>query len=200
MVDPLFQRVLVNECRSRKIPVIFDEVFTGFWRLGVEVIPLNECYSLIFKIVFHILHQFTCLISSLYFFPQTAAELIHCVPDIACFGKLLTGGIIPLAVTLATNAVFDSFIGDSKVLSVFLEDFLLWVGQTSNLKLLFYLVLVRMEWIDYHIDITYKFYKLGTSGKSLTLSNKMPSSYQSAHNFLSYWYCVLTNQSSWIVF
>ncbi|KAG4970089.1 hypothetical protein JHK82_035785 [Glycine max] len=89
MVDPLFQRVLVNECRSRKIPVIFDEVFTGFWRLGVE----------------------------------TAVELIHCVPDIACFGKLLTGGIIPLAVTLATNAVFDSFIGDSKVLQIFLEDF-----------------------------------------------------------------------------
>ncbi|KAK7265291.1 hypothetical protein RJT34_32909 [Clitoria ternatea] len=81
MVDPLFQRVLVNECRSRKIPVIFDEVFTGFWRLGVE----------------------------------TAVDLIHCVPDIACFGKLMTGGIIPLAVTLATNAVFDSFIGDSKL-------------------------------------------------------------------------------------
>jgi adenosylmethionine-8-amino-7-oxononanoate aminotransferase len=38
MIDPLFQRVLVSECRSRKIPVIFDEVFTGFWRLGVEVI------------------------------------------------------------------------------------------------------------------------------------------------------------------
>lgn len=37
MVDPLFQRILVNECRSRKIPVIFDEVFTGFWRLGTEV-------------------------------------------------------------------------------------------------------------------------------------------------------------------
>lgn len=37
MVDPLFQRVLVNECRSKKIPVIFDEVFTGFWRLGREV-------------------------------------------------------------------------------------------------------------------------------------------------------------------
>lgn len=81
MIDPLFQRVLVHECRSRKIPVIFDEVFTGFWRLGVE----------------------------------TTAELIHCVPDIACFGKLMTGGIIPLSVTLATNAVFDSFMGDSKL-------------------------------------------------------------------------------------
>jgi len=30
MIDPLFQRVLVSECRSQKIPVIFDEVFTGF--------------------------------------------------------------------------------------------------------------------------------------------------------------------------
>lgn len=37
MVDPLFQRVLVRECRSLKVPVIFDEVFTGFWRLGAEV-------------------------------------------------------------------------------------------------------------------------------------------------------------------
>ncbi|XP_020227432.1 bifunctional dethiobiotin synthetase/7,8-diamino-pelargonic acid aminotransferase, mitochondrial isoform X1 [Cajanus cajan] len=81
MIDPLFQHVLVRECRSRKIPVIFDEVFTGFWRLGVE----------------------------------TTAELIHCVPDIACFGKLMTGGIIPLSVTLATKAVFDSFMGDSKL-------------------------------------------------------------------------------------
>ncbi|CAN8253094.1 unnamed protein product [Cochlearia groenlandica] len=81
MVDPLFQRVLVNECRNRKIPVIFDEVFTGFWRLGVE----------------------------------TTAELLGCKPDIACFAKLMTGGMIPLAVTLATDAVFNSFSGDSKL-------------------------------------------------------------------------------------
>ncbi|XP_038878691.1 bifunctional dethiobiotin synthetase/7,8-diamino-pelargonic acid aminotransferase, mitochondrial [Benincasa hispida] len=81
MVDPLFQRVLVKECQDKKIPVIFDEVFTGFWRLGSE----------------------------------TAAELLHCVPDIACFAKLMTGGIIPLSATLASNSVFESFIGDSKL-------------------------------------------------------------------------------------
>ncbi|XP_017607474.1 bifunctional dethiobiotin synthetase/7,8-diamino-pelargonic acid aminotransferase, mitochondrial [Gossypium arboreum] len=81
MVDPLFQRMLVNECRHCRIPVIFDEVFTGFWRLGVE----------------------------------SAAELLGCVPDIACFGKLMTGGIIPLAATMATDAIFDSFTGDSKL-------------------------------------------------------------------------------------
>ncbi|XP_056176987.1 bifunctional dethiobiotin synthetase/7,8-diamino-pelargonic acid aminotransferase, mitochondrial isoform X2 [Syzygium oleosum] len=81
MVDPLFQRVLVNECQRQKIPVIFDEVFTGFWRLGTE----------------------------------SAAELLGCVPDIACFAKLMTGGMIPLAVTLATNAVFTAFLGESKL-------------------------------------------------------------------------------------
>lgn len=48
---------------------------------------------------------------------QTAAELLHCVPDIACFAKLMTGGIIPLSATLASNSVFESFIGDSKVIT-----------------------------------------------------------------------------------
>uniref|UniRef100_A0A9I9EDT4 Bifunctional dethiobiotin synthetase/7,8-diamino-pelargonic acid aminotransferase n=1 Tax=Cucumis melo TaxID=3656 RepID=A0A9I9EDT4_CUCME len=47
---------------------------------------------------------------------QTAAELLHCMPDIACFAKLMIGGIIPLSATLASNSVFESFIGDSKAL------------------------------------------------------------------------------------
>ncbi|RLM60573.1 bifunctional dethiobiotin synthetase/7,8-diamino-pelargonic acid aminotransferase, mitochondrial [Panicum miliaceum] len=81
MIDPLFQRILVSECKSRKIPVIFDEVFTGFWRLGVE----------------------------------SASELLGCSPDIACYAKLMTGGIIPLAATLATEEVFESFRSDSKL-------------------------------------------------------------------------------------
>ncbi|KAK4404550.1 Bifunctional dethiobiotin synthetase/7,8-diamino-pelargonic acid aminotransferase, mitochondrial [Sesamum angolense] len=81
MIDPLYQRILVRECKYRKIPVIFDEVFTGFWRLGRE----------------------------------SAAEMLYCQPDIACFAKLMTGGIIPLAVTLASDAVFEAFTGDSKL-------------------------------------------------------------------------------------
>ncbi|KAL5699264.1 Bifunctional dethiobiotin synthetase/7 [Ranunculus cassubicifolius] len=84
MVDPLFQRVLVKECRNRKIPVIFDEVFTGFWRLGVE----------------------------------SAAELLGCQPDIACYAKLMTGGVIPLSATLATESVFESFKSDSKLMAL----------------------------------------------------------------------------------
>uniref|UniRef100_A0ACD6A3R8 Uncharacterized protein n=1 Tax=Avena sativa TaxID=4498 RepID=A0ACD6A3R8_AVESA len=81
MIDPLFQRVLVQECRNRKIPVIFDEVFTGFWRLGVE----------------------------------STSELLGCLPDIACYAKLMTGGIVPLAATITTEAVFEAFKSDSKM-------------------------------------------------------------------------------------
>ena len=32
-------------------------------------------------------------------------------PDIVCFGKALTGGYFPLAVTLATRRIFDAFLG-----------------------------------------------------------------------------------------
>ncbi|OQR99718.1 adenosylmethionine-8-amino-7-oxononanoate aminotransferase [Thraustotheca clavata] len=51
-VDPLFQRTMVRVCQQRKIPVIFDEVFSGFWRLGAEsardllqVNPDIACYA-----------------------------------------------------------------------------------------------------------------------------------------------------------
>ena len=34
MIDPAFQRALAELCQQRNIPVIFDEVFSGLWRLG----------------------------------------------------------------------------------------------------------------------------------------------------------------------
>lgn len=56
MIDPLFQRILVSECKSRKIPVIFDEVFTGFWRLGVEVLH-SYLFSGLNKKIVYIFHN-----------------------------------------------------------------------------------------------------------------------------------------------
>ncbi|CAM9611581.1 unnamed protein product [Chrysoparadoxa australica] len=80
LVDPLFQRILVQECRREGIPVIYDEVFCGLWRLGV----------------------------------QSCRELLGVDPDIGCYAKLLTGGVIPLAITLASNDIFHTFKGSSK--------------------------------------------------------------------------------------
>ncbi|RLN58803.1 hypothetical protein BBJ28_00004417 [Nothophytophthora sp. Chile5] len=80
LVDPLYQRVVVQECRARKIPIIYDEVFSGWWRLGVE----------------------------------SARDLLGVNPDIACYAKLLTGGVVPMAATLASEEVFDTFYADSK--------------------------------------------------------------------------------------
>src|SRR5690606_28574526 len=33
-------------------------------------------------------------------------------PDIVCFGKALTGGYFPLAVTMTTERIFDAFLGN----------------------------------------------------------------------------------------
>ncbi|KAK9827392.1 hypothetical protein WJX81_006165 [Elliptochloris bilobata] len=44
----------------------------------------------------------------------SAASRLGIVPDIACFAKLLTGGTVPLAATLATADVFDAFAGAAK--------------------------------------------------------------------------------------
>ncbi|KAJ3130020.1 hypothetical protein HK098_006732 [Nowakowskiella sp. JEL0407] len=93
-VDPLFQRALANVCQEGismknvygrvKVPVVLDEVFVGFHRLGKPVW-------------------------------SAGVELLGIKPDVACFAKALTGGLIPLAVTLAREDVFECFDGQSKV-------------------------------------------------------------------------------------
>jgi dethiobiotin synthetase/adenosylmethionine--8-amino-7-oxononanoate aminotransferase len=92
-VDPLFQRILVDVVRSRSppvkpsneggwsgIPVIFDEVFVGTYRMG----------------------------------HQTTSTVLGVHPDIAVYAKMLTGGLVPLAATLAREEVFKAFEGERK--------------------------------------------------------------------------------------
>ena len=81
LIDPLFQSILMQKCKERKIPVVLDEVFAGIWRLGVE----------------------------------GAWELLdYETPDISCYAKLLTGGLVPMAATVTTEEIFDSFYGPGK--------------------------------------------------------------------------------------
>jgi len=96
-VDPLFQRVLVDAVRSdikskvsghlqttnsgwQGIPVVFDEVFVGLYRIGL----------------------------------QTCSSLLGVHPDIAVYAKILTGGLVPMAVTLASDSIFQAFMGETK--------------------------------------------------------------------------------------
>lgn len=98
--DPLFQRTLVKVIRSSLhlfsptgaaaapvdssdwtgLPIVFDEVFTGLYRLG----------------------RFS------------AASLLGVNPDISVHAKLLTGGLVPLCATLASEGIFRAFDSDDK--------------------------------------------------------------------------------------
>ncbi|MCL4419324.1 aminotransferase class III-fold pyridoxal phosphate-dependent enzyme, partial [Patescibacteria group bacterium] len=78
-IDPLYQKVLIQECRARKIPVVFDEVAVGMYRLG----------------------------------PVSTTSLLKEYPDIACYGKMISGGYLPISVTLTNEETFQSFVGDS---------------------------------------------------------------------------------------
>ncbi|KAL2828150.1 putative bifunctional diaminopelargonate synthase [Aspergillus cavernicola] len=96
--DPLFQRCLTDVVRDNPrlfdgtkasstesypqgdlawsgLPVIFDEVFTGLYRLG----------------------------------RKSSASFLGVNPDIAVNAKLLTGGLIPLCTTLASEEIFNAF-------------------------------------------------------------------------------------------
>ncbi|KAJ3495317.1 hypothetical protein NLG97_g3476 [Lecanicillium saksenae] len=101
-VDPLFQRTLVKVIRQSPhlftdekgvsprteaskewsgLPILFDEVFTGLYRLG----------------------RFT---------PST---FLGVEPDVSVNAKLLTGGLVPLSTTMASEDIFEVFRSKEKV-------------------------------------------------------------------------------------
>ncbi|KAI0436298.1 bifunctional dethiobiotin synthetase/adenosylmethionine-8-amino-7-oxononanoate aminotransferase [Xylaria telfairii] len=100
LVDPLFQQTLVHFVRQNPslfgsdkrpnhvednktwsgLPVVFDEVFTGIYRLG----------------------------------RLTAASFLGLHPDISVHAKLLTGGLVPLCITLASECIFNAFASQEK--------------------------------------------------------------------------------------
>ena len=69
---------LVNMVQAYELPVIFDEIFTGFGRTGTLF----------------------------------ALDKLDAKPDIVCLGKALTGGVTPLAATVANKKIFEAFLSD----------------------------------------------------------------------------------------
>ncbi|KAB8073528.1 pyridoxal phosphate-dependent transferase [Aspergillus leporis] len=102
--DPLFQRCLADVVRDHPelfepnaanpaedrtpgagtswsgLPVIFDEVFTGLYRLG----------------------------------RRSSASFLQVDSDIVVNAKLLTGGLVPLCTTMASNEIFEAFSSPNK--------------------------------------------------------------------------------------
>ena len=78
MYRPEFLEQLVTLVRSFGILVIFDEVFTAFYRTGS------------------------------YF----AMDAVPTKPDLVCLSKALTGGFLPLSLTIATDAIYQAFLSD----------------------------------------------------------------------------------------
>jgi dethiobiotin synthetase/adenosylmethionine--8-amino-7-oxononanoate aminotransferase len=62
------------------LPIVFDEVFTGIYRLN----------------------RFNC------------NTYLQSSPDVVVNAKLLTGGLVPLCTTTASEEIFDAFLSDSK--------------------------------------------------------------------------------------
>lgn len=75
MYSPAVLRAIADATQQRGLPLIADEVMTGFGRTGA---------------------LFAC-------------ELAGVSPDILCLAKGLTGGILPLAVTMAKEELFQAF-------------------------------------------------------------------------------------------
>lgn len=107
-VDPLFQRVLIDLVRTE--PGRFspsDATGTSassYVGVGAEWTGL----PIIFDEVFSGLRRLGR--------PSAASFLGDAVhPDIAVYAKILTAGTVPMSVTLATDAIFNTFQGDTKV-------------------------------------------------------------------------------------
>ncbi|KAF5872403.1 putative onanonoxo-7-onima-8-eninoihtemlysoneda protein [Botrytis fragariae] len=101
--DPLFQRTLTNVIRE--IP----EQLLG------EANPPPEGYksSPTRWTGLPVIHDevFTGLYRLGHFSPST---LLHTHPDISVHAKLLTGGLLPLCTTVASESIYEAFLGDEK--------------------------------------------------------------------------------------
>ena len=80
MHDADLLRAVRATCDARGLPLVADEVMTGFGRTGA---------------------RFAC-------------ERAGVAPDLMCLAKGLTGGMFPLAATLATEPIYEAFLSDQR--------------------------------------------------------------------------------------
>jgi adenosylmethionine-8-amino-7-oxononanoate aminotransferase len=88
MHDPLYLRLVRDLCDAHGVFLIADEIAVGFGRTGT----LFACEQA----------------------PAREGGAPGIQPDLLCLSKGLTGGAMPLAAVLATQAIYDGFLDDSR--------------------------------------------------------------------------------------
>lgn len=88
MHDPLYLRLARELCDAHGVFLIADEIAVGFGRTGT---------------------MFACEQA-----PARDGGAAGIQPDLLCLSKGLTGGSLPLAAVLATQALYDGFLDDSR--------------------------------------------------------------------------------------
>lgn len=98
--------------RTHGALLIADEVLTGFGRCGSggPVGPLGRSADLVARTTPNDRH--TTRAGPARALPLFACGLVGVGPDFLCLAKGLTGGYLPMAATLTTQAVFDAFLGE----------------------------------------------------------------------------------------
>lgn len=106
-VDPLFQRVLIDVVRTNR--TLFPSALPSSEpTTSVDGTPTWAGLPVIFDEVFVGLRRLGRVSSTSFLGSNT-------LPDIGCYAKILTGGLVPMAVTIASDAVFQAFWGKEKV-------------------------------------------------------------------------------------
>lgn len=90
-VDPLFQRILVECVRARESGQYHDNTWKGL--------------PVIFDEVFVGLNRLGF---------ETCSSVLGVNPDISVYAKTLTGGMLPMSITLSNDSIYQSFMGDTK--------------------------------------------------------------------------------------
>ncbi|SCV73356.1 BQ2448_7282 [Microbotryum intermedium] len=101
-IDPLFQRILIDLVRGD------STLFPSRSTASTAGARAWQGLPVIFDEVFVGLHRIG---------PLTSARLLGSTtyPDIAVYAKILSGGLVPLSVTLAAGSIFETFLGPGKV-------------------------------------------------------------------------------------
>ncbi|KAJ9118274.1 hypothetical protein QFC22_004185 [Naganishia vaughanmartiniae] len=94
-VDPLFQRCLMDVVRASGDLFGDEQGAEQAGGDGWQGLPV------VFDEVFSGIHRLSYL---------TASTILGSTPDIATYAKILTGGLLPLSVTLASNSIFEAFL------------------------------------------------------------------------------------------